>query len=300
MEAQRRLHDNEIEVSESLVRALLRSQLPDLAELPLRPAQSWGTDHAMWRLGEEHVVRLPRIDWAAGQVRMERTLLPKLAEALPVRVPRPVALGEPGSGYPFEWGVHSWIPGDDADIGPVDDRAGLSADLAATVRALRSLPVPGADAPPGRGRRLAELDADARSAIESAAPLVDTRAALDVWTAGLEAPPHAGAPVWSHGDLEGNCLVADGRLSGIIDWGLAGVGDPAADVQVAWSPLLTAESRADFLARVEADAATIARAKGLAVLQACAALPYYVDTHPPIVRRSIHKLGQLGVEVRVR
>ena len=98
-----------------------------------------------------------------------------------------------------------------------------------------------------------------------------------------------------HGDLEGNCLVEHGQLSGIVDWGSACVGDPAVEVQVAWSQLFTDESRQFFLEAIKADDATIRRAKAAAINQACGALPYYFDTYPLIVERSWHKLACLGV-----
>ena len=112
------------------------------------------------------------------------------------------------------------------------------------------------------------------------------------------APPHEGPAVWVHGDLEGNCLVRDGRLSGVVDWGSVCAGDPAVDVQVVWSPLFTDESRRRFLTALDVDDASLARSQGAAINQACAALPYYLGTHPLIVERSWHKLAALGVAPR--
>ena len=102
-------------------------------------------------------------------------------------------------------------------------------------------------------------------------------------------------PVWVQGDLEGNCLIQDGRLSGIVDWGSACAGDPAVDVQVVWSPLFTNDSRHSFLDALGIDDATLARSRGAAINQACAALPYYFHSYPRIVERSWHKLAMLGV-----
>ena len=156
------------------------------------------------------------------------------------------------------------------------------------------------DAPPAhnRARPLHEYDGATRRAIASAAHLVDADAAIAVWEEALAADPHAGPPVWVHGDLEGNCLVQEGRLCGLVDWGSACAGDPAVDVQVVWSPLFTDESRAAFLAALAVDDATLARSRGAAVNQACAALPYYLDTYPLIVERSWHKLAAIGVPAR--
>lgn len=38
-----RMHEDEIEVDDTLVRKLLRSQMPALAELPLIAVEPWGT-----------------------------------------------------------------------------------------------------------------------------------------------------------------------------------------------------------------------------------------------------------------
>src|SRR5207245_891502 len=98
-----------------------------------------------------------------------------------------------------------------------------------------------------------------------------------------------------HRDLHGNGRLTAGGLSGIVDWGLACAGDPAVDVQVVWSPLFDDRSRALFVDALGVDDDTLARSRGAAINQACAALPYYLETYPLIVERSWHKLAQLGV-----
>jgi aminoglycoside phosphotransferase (APT) family kinase protein len=293
-----RMHADEIEIDADLVRQLLRSQFPALAELNLVAVEPWGTDNAIWRLGESLVVRLPRIEWAAEQPDHDSAVLTAIAAALPTAVPEPVAVGTPGAGYPHRWSIHTWVPGRPADVSAADDPVAFALDLAEVVRGLAGLD-PG-PAPPAsnRARPLAEYHESALEAIESASHLIDAAAARAVWQAALGAPPHDGPPVWVHGDLEGNCLVSEGRLSGIVDWGSACAGDPAVDVQVVWSPLFTPGSRDAFLDALAVDEATVLRSRGAAVQQACAALPYYLDTYPEIVRRSWHKLDALGIPRR--
>ena len=106
-----RMHDDEVPVDEALVRRLLVDQLPALAGLPLQIVEPWGTDNAIWRHGDDLVVRLPRIAWAAGQADKEATWLPALAPHLTVAIPTPVAVGAPTDEYPFRWAVHRWLPG---------------------------------------------------------------------------------------------------------------------------------------------------------------------------------------------
>ena len=166
------------------------------------------------------------------------------------------------------------------------------------MRDLAAVPTDGAPPAHNRARPLHDYDGPTRWAIDSARHLIDTDAATAVWEDALAAPPFTGTPTWVHGDLEGNCLVRDGRLAGLVDWGSACVGDPAVDVQVVWSPLFTGGSRQAFLDALDVDDATLARSRGAAVNQACAALPYYLDTYPLIVERSWHKLAALGIGPR--
>jgi aminoglycoside phosphotransferase (APT) family kinase protein len=290
-----RMHRDEVPVDEALVRRLLASQMPELAGRPLTRVEPWGTDNAIWRLGDELVVRLPRMEWATEQVEREATWLPRLGPHLPVAVPEPVAVGEPAGDYPYRWAVHRWISGEGATLDRFADPVAFALDLAEVVRKLQTLPTDGAPAAENRARPLQAYDESTREAIERAGHLIDAAAATAVWEDALAAPPHDDPPVWVQGDLEGNCLVRDGRLCGIVDWGSACAGDPAVDVQAVWSPLFTDDSRRAFLDAVGADDATVARSRGAAIHQACAALPYYLHTYPLIVERSWHKLAALGV-----
>jgi aminoglycoside phosphotransferase (APT) family kinase protein len=289
------MHDDEVDVDGALVGRLLAAQFPDLAGLPLAVVEPWGTDNGVWRLGDDLVVRLPRMAWAQGQVTREARWLPELAPHLPIAVPEPIAVGEPALGYPYRWAIHRWIRGELAEPATIGDPVGFARDLAAAVARLRHVPTDGAPGARNRARPLHEYDDATRAAIASASHLIDAAVATRIWEDALAAEAHHGPPVWVHGDLEGNCIVRDGHLSGLVDWGSACAGDPAVDVQVVWSPLFTPESRAVFLDALAVDDATLARSRGAAINQACAALPYYLDTYPLIVERSWHKLAALGV-----
>ena len=292
------MHDDEVDVDEGLVHRLLAEQMPHLADLPISAVEPWGTDHGIWRLGDDLVVRLPRIAWAEGQVSLEATWLPRLGPLLPIAVPDPVAVGQPADGYPYRWAVHRWIPGDGAAPETLGDPVTFALDLAEVVHRIQAVPTSGAPPAQNRARPLQDYDQPTRRAIELARELIDAEAATAVWKQALAAAPHDGPPVWVHGDLEGNCLVRDGRLCGLVDWGSACAGDPAVDVQVVWSPLFTERSRSVFLGALGIDDATLLRSRGAAINQACAALPYYLHSYPLIVERSWHKLAALGVAPR--
>jgi aminoglycoside phosphotransferase (APT) family kinase protein len=136
-----RMHEDEIGVDEPLVRHLLSSQFPDLSNHPLRKVEPWGTDNAVWRLGEDLVVRLPRIHRASGQVDLEATWLPRLTPILPVAVPKVIAVGDPDATYPWPWGVYQWLPGAPAGPATIEDPSRFAMDLSTVMRALRTMPV---------------------------------------------------------------------------------------------------------------------------------------------------------------
>ena len=135
----KRLHEDELETTVALVRRLLEAQFPQWAELPLEALAVGGTDNAIYRLGDELSVRLPRRrSWTAGSLDQEFEWLPELAPFLPLRIPTPVARGAPGEGYPHEWAVYDWLDGDDAASVPFD-RPRAAVDLAELLAALRRI-----------------------------------------------------------------------------------------------------------------------------------------------------------------
>jgi len=279
-----KMHADELDIDATLVRRLLVAQFPQWADLPLEPVLSAGTDNAIYRLGDDMAVRLPRIAGAIPQVEKEHRWLPKLAPHLPLAVPVPLAKGSPGEGYPWHWSVYRWLKGADATTGRIADLNQAATDLAQFVVALQRIDPAGGPAPGPdnffRGVPLAQRDAATRSAIASLDGVVDTDAVTARWEAALKAPGWEGAPVWIHGDLSsGNLLVEGGRLTAVIDFGCLGVGDPASDAVVAWT-LLSGESRDVFRAALSVDDATWTRGRGWALSWALIFIPYYLDTNP--------------------
>jgi aminoglycoside phosphotransferase (APT) family kinase protein len=289
-----KMHAGEIDTDVELVRRLLAAQFPHWADLAIEPVVSYGTDHDIYRLGEDLATRLPRIEWAIGQAAKEAEWLPKLAPHLPLEVPVQLARGHPAEGYPFEWSVYTWLPGENAN-GTIDDLDRAAVDLAAFVQALRRIDATDAHArrPGSRGAPLAELDTHVRRAIAELGGRVDADAALRSWEESLHAPAWEGEEVWVHGDLlPGNLLVVDGRLTGVIDFGCLNVGDPACDLQPAWN-VFAGASRARYRAEVNADDASWLRGRGWALFQAVMALPYYWYTNPGMIRQASHALAEV-------
>jgi aminoglycoside phosphotransferase (APT) family kinase protein len=216
---------------------------------------------------------------------------PELAPQLSLRVPEPVGKGRPTSSYPFSWAIYGWIDGRPYADALVDDERRAAGELARFVGELRRIDPAGA--PSGGRRPLGELDAATRAAIESARGVMDSDAAMTAWEHALQAPAWTGTPVWVHSDLLGpNLLVRDGRLCAVIDFGGAGIGDPAADVIAAWSVFGPA-GRGVFRDALEVDHGTWARARGYALHQAALIIPYYRETNPGFAapaRRTIEEI----------
>ena len=278
-----KMHQEEVGTSAALVRRLLAEQFSQWADLPVTPVASAGTDNALYRLGDELAVRLPRIHWAVGQAQKEQYWLPRLAPALPRAVPTVLAHGEPGAGYPYPWGVYRWLDGDNAAESPPADSVGAAVELAGFLRALQQIDTAGGPRAAEHGLRgapLAGRDAATRQAIIALGETIDVAAATAVWDEALRAGEWDRSPLWFHGDLlPGNLLVAGGRLSAVIDWNGLGVGDPACDLVVAWA-LLAGAGRDAFRAALGVDDATWARGRGHALSQALIFIPYYLDTNP--------------------
>ena len=288
------MHEGQVPTSVELVHELLQEQFPQWADRTITAVLSAGTDHDLYRLGDDLAVRLPRIGWAASQPAMDYTWMPRLAKHLPLRIPRPTALGRPTADYPFEWLVCEWLPGADASNAALDLDPAAS-DLAAFVRALRGIDTDGAHArePGTRGGPLVERDQAVREALEDLGDRIDGAAALRSWDESLEAPSWDGDEVWIHGDLmPGNLLVVDGRLSAVIDFGGLNVGDPACDLQPAWH-LFSDRSRTRFRTDLDVDDASWLRGRGWVLSQAVIAMPYYWDSNPGMVRVATHSLAQV-------
>lgn len=289
------MHENEVAVDAGLVRRLLAAQRPEYSRLPLTPVPSAGTDNALFRLGDEYAIRLPRIDWAAGQPEKEARWLPELAPRLPLPIPLPVALGEPGEGYPWNWSVVRWLDGANATPERLGDPVQAARTLAGFVRALWAIDATGGPPPgahnSGRGVALAERDGAVRTALAQLVGRIDVGAAEAAWERARATPVWDEAPVWVHGDLQsGNLLASEGRLSAVIDFGCLGVGDPAVDLLPAWN-LFDGAAREAYREALGVDDATWERGRGWAVSVALIALPYYGETSPAIREASLRTLA---------
>jgi len=288
--ASNRMHADEIDIDESIVRRLIAEQFPQWGELPIQRVPSAGTDNAMYRLGDTMAVRLPRIPGTAAQVEKEQQWLPRLAPFLPFAIPIPLAHGKPGAGYPLKWSVYQWLEGETIKPEQISDPVKLAVDVAQFIKALQQIDTAGGPLPGdhnfGRGVPLAARDAQTRSAISQVRGMVDVDTITAYWENALRTPVWSAPAVWIHGDLQfGNLLLRHGRLSAVIDFGGSGIGDPACDLQIAWN-LFNPEARTVFRDALQVDDDTWERGRGWALSAALIALPYYLHTNPTLAEMS--------------
>jgi aminoglycoside phosphotransferase (APT) family kinase protein len=285
-----RLHLDETVMTPALAARLLSAQFADWSGLPMRPLASGGSDNLMIRLGDDMVLRFPRLAAAAAGMANEARWLSVLAPHLPLPVPQVIAMGRPDFGYPHIWSVLRWIEGEDALAAPPAEDLAAARALAGFVGALRAQSVP-LDAPPMvAGGHLCARDDFTRAMIARITDEADPLAVTKIWHKALDLPPWDGVPVLVHADLHPlNLLTRNGTLAAVIDWGAFCAGDPAHDLICGWT-VLEAAGRALFRDLLGQDDATWARGRALAFSKALMAAPYYRETNRPlhdVMRRTL-------------
>ena len=254
---------------------LISSQFPELAGQRICHRADKGTDNHIFRIGNDLCARFPKVPWAAGTATREAEALPRFAGA-PLAVPQVYGAGLPGEGYPHAWSVLTWLPGEPLEDSALSDPVAGARRLAAFFGFLRSVPPDETysfgSGNNGRGAPLATRTAKFEAAL-ARLPALDSGFASRIWSEALRADS-SGAPVWLHGDVHpGNVLVQDGRISGIIDWGLCGVGDGACDLLTAWA-MFDRGPREVFRRSIGAGDAEWLRSAGWALSMAVIYLPY--------------------------
>jgi len=291
-----KMHADELDTSVALAQQLIAEQQPQWSDLAIRPVASTGTSNAMFRLGDDLVIRLPLQPSSEANVRKEHTWLPILASLLPFAIPTAVAVGEPTEAYPMPWTVCRWLPGVDGTDGNFDQEQ-TAKDLARFLRSLQAISTADApkpnDHPTSRGADL-HLRADlTRRAIDACRAHFDPADLHALWNDALAAPTFGPGAVWIHGDIaSGNLLFADRRLSAVIDWSPMGVGDPACELIVAWE-MFHQPARELFLDELHIDNAMLRRARGWTLSTAVMALPYYEHTNKFMFDQAAAKLTVL-------
>lgn len=289
------MHADEADITAGLVHRLIADQFPEWSELPIRPVDSDSTVNAIFRLGTDMAVRLPRVRDGAGDLTTEQEWLPRLAPDLSLRVPTPLASGKPTEELPWVWSVYRWLDGERVTPARLSDPLQAARDLAAFVISLQRIDPTGAPSSTRAGP-LRRQDSGVRSAIaelQSIGEAIDAKATWSAWEAALGTPDWDRPPVWIHGDLlPGNLLSVDGRLSAVLDFGCVSAGDPACESIPAWS-LFDRDARETYRTELGFDDATWARGRGWALSIGLIALPYYRETNPGFAALARHIITEV-------
>ena len=285
------MHEDEVSLSDEAAGALIADQFPAWAQEPLRRLPSSGTVNAIFRVGDRHAARFPLtgtdVEGTRQQLEAEASASRDFARACPVPAPAPVGLGLPGHGYPLPWSVQTWVPGVDASQQDAASSEAFAGDLAALIAALRHAETGGRTfSGRNRGGRLRDHDAWVHECLRRSEHLLDVASLRALW-ADFSQLPRTDPDVMAHGDLiPANVLVADGRLTGVLDTGGFTPADPALDLIAGWH-LLDDGPRAEFRDELLVGDLEWERSKAWAFEQALGAVWYYVDTN-----RTMAQMGQ--------
>ena len=291
------MHPGQLAVSAETVRTLVDEQFPQWRRLPLRPVTSQGTVNALFRIGENLLARFPLQPgdvaairrWLESEAQAARELLGRTR----FPTPEPVALGEPGAGYPLPWSVQTWLPGTVATDQDPGESIAFAHDLAEFIQGVRSIGTAGRTfSGNGRGGELRSHDGWMRTCFERSQQLVDVPRLRRTWAA-LRVLPRTADDVMAHGDLTpANVLVCGERLAGIIDVGSLKPADPALDLVSGWH-LLEAGPRLVLRDDLRSSDLEWERGKAWAFEQAMGLVWYYRDSNPAMSlmgRRTLRRI----------
>jgi aminoglycoside phosphotransferase (APT) family kinase protein len=256
-----------VSLDESLIRALVSEQFPQWRRRHVRAIDRGGNDHRMFRLGDELLVRLPSAERSVPQVEKEQVWLPRLAPHLPLPIPAVRGVGVPSPLFPAPWSIYGWLDGEPGASASIPDRVRFAAELAEFCVALRAVDTAGAPEPglhsAFRGGPLTHW-AEEMEVLLHRVHGRERDLATAIWRDALGAT-FSGPQVWFHGDVSiNNLLFREGRLSGVLDFGCAGVGDPACDTAIVWTHL-EGEARDAYRQGLAVDEGTWARGRGWAL-----------------------------------
>ena len=294
------MHASQLTVSTEAVRELVSVQFPQWRGLPVRAMMSHGTVNAIFRIGAGLAARFPLQPadvvstrrWLEAEAAAARRLVGRTRFG----TPEPIAIGEPGGGYPLPWSVQTWLPGTVATDQDPSESVALARDLAEFVYGVRAIDTEGRTFDgTNRGGDLRSRDAWMEECFQRSEELLDVAWLRRTWQ-DLRRLPRTDADVMTHGDLiPGNLLVADGRLTGVLDVGGLAPADPALDLVGAWHALASGP-RHEFRAILHCDDLEWARGAAWAFEQALGAVWYYADSNPTMSEMGRRTLSRIAAD----
>ncbi|MFJ8780229.1 aminoglycoside phosphotransferase family protein [Streptomyces sp. NPDC102476] len=293
-----KMHASQLTVLPETVRMLVDQQFPEWRSLPVKSIVSQGTVNAVFRIGDRLAARFPLesadVESTRRWLKSEAEAARELAGRTRFPTPEPVALGEPGAGYPLPWSVQTWLPGVVAADQDPGESSAFARDLADLIGDLRAIDTQGRTfAGTGRGGDLRSHDAWMETCFRNSEQLLDVPRLRRIWATLRDLPRGAAEDAMAHCDLiPGNVLVSDGRLAGILDVGGFAPADPSLDLVSAWH-LLEAGPRQVLRDHLGSDDLEWERGKAWAFVQAMGLVWYYVKSNPPMSRTGRRSLERI-------
>jgi aminoglycoside phosphotransferase (APT) family kinase protein len=289
------LHDGQININIEIVKTLIKDQFPQFNNLPISEFDSIGTVNSLFRLGNDYYVRLPILQKYENSILKEDKILTYLQKKITIKIPQPIGLGKPCDSYPCHWAIHKWIDGDYYDKNKITNFNNIVHELVNFINELHSIDL--MENTPKAGRKpLAELNTITIDALSNSKEEIDYQKALKLWEIFVNTSVWDGKPVWIHADLlKPNILVKNNHIKGIIDFGSAGIGDPAFDIIPAWA-VFDKENRNVFREKLKIGDTLWNRACAYALHQAALIIPYYRNNNQIFVKQAIETINEILID----
>src|SRR3954447_8161582 len=187
------MHPNQLTVSVPAVRALVRQQFPQWRKLEIQAIDFPGTVNMLFRIGNDMVARFPlqaaTVPATRRRLESEAMAARELLGRTRFATPQPVAIGQPGPGYPLPWSIQTWLPGAVSTGAELTGSPGFAGDLAEFIRGVRAIDVRGrAFSGRGRGGDLRSSDAWMQTCFERSAQLLDVPRLRELWSRFRDLP----------------------------------------------------------------------------------------------------------------
>jgi aminoglycoside phosphotransferase (APT) family kinase protein len=283
-----RMHAGQLRIDAQIVRRLIEVQFPQWRGLSVTELSTSGTVNAIFQIGDDLAARFPLVGHDPAQARrslvVEVEAARELAVAATVPIPEPVAIGEPGAGYPLPWSVQTWLSGHDATVEDPSGSDAFALDLTEFIAGMRASGTRGRRFDGvGRGGHLPDHDEWLETCFRRSEDLLEVPLLRGIW-GDLRTLPEVDEDVMCHRDLiPPNVLVEGGRLVGVLDGGSFGPADPALDLVAAWH-LLDEPRRGILRRRLGCGDVQWRRGMAWAFQQAMGLVWYYLDSNPTMSR----------------
>ena len=137
------MHPHQLNISLNDVHNLICAQFPQWSDLTVRKVDSYGTVHALFRLGDIMVCRfnLQGADatMSRQQLEQESATSRELFGHTRFLTPLTYEIGTPGANYPLYWSIQSWLHGTVATLADPSYSVEFAQDLAEFISGVRTI-----------------------------------------------------------------------------------------------------------------------------------------------------------------